>query len=102
MVVLVLKGYRIFRHRHRTPFGEIDIIARRGQVLACVEVKYRTTEDFSTHVSVHQQRRIQRAGVHVGSKISPDLIIRFDVFLVKPWRFPVHIKSAWRSNSLET
>ena len=27
---LMLKGYRILARRHRTRFGEIDLIARRG------------------------------------------------------------------------
>ena len=41
--VLRLKGYRVLATRYRTPLGEIDIVARRGKVLAFVEVKARPT-----------------------------------------------------------
>ena len=36
-------GYRILRSNFRTPFGEIDIVARLGRVIVFVEVKSRTT-----------------------------------------------------------
>lgn len=40
---LMLKGYRIVAMRYRTRLGEIDIIARRGDLVACVEVKARVS-----------------------------------------------------------
>ncbi|RUU12811.1 hypothetical protein EOD08_31035, partial [Mesorhizobium sp. M6A.T.Ca.TU.002.02.2.1] len=30
---LMVKGYRILARRHRTRFGEIDLIARRGDLV---------------------------------------------------------------------
>ena len=42
---LVAKGYRILVRRFRTPVGEIDIIARRFNTIAFVEVKARATLD---------------------------------------------------------
>ena len=41
---LRLKGYRILARRYRTPVGEIDLIVRRGRLVAFVEVKRRPTE----------------------------------------------------------
>ena len=38
---LMLKGYRIVARRHRTKLGEIDLIARRGDLVLIVEVKAR-------------------------------------------------------------
>jgi putative endonuclease len=38
---LRLAGYRVIARDVRTPRGEIDLIVRRGQVLAFVEVKAR-------------------------------------------------------------
>src|ERR1700720_1874247 len=38
---LIAKGYRILGRRWRSPVGEIDIIARRRQLLVFVEVKAR-------------------------------------------------------------
>ena len=42
---LLLKGYRIVAFRYRTKLGEIDIIARKGNLVACVEVKARRSRD---------------------------------------------------------
>ena len=41
----VLKGYRVLEHRCRMASGEIDLIVRRGNVVAAVEVKARTKHD---------------------------------------------------------
>jgi len=38
---LIAKGYRILARRFKTPFGEIDIVARRRRALVFVEVKAR-------------------------------------------------------------
>ncbi|NKF34370.1 YraN family protein, partial [Pseudomonas sp. BGM005] len=40
-VFLMLKGYRILALRHRTRLGEIDIVARKGDLAVFVEVKAR-------------------------------------------------------------
>ena len=34
-------GYRLLHWRHRTAFGEIDLIMKRGAHLCFIEVKYR-------------------------------------------------------------
>ena len=39
-------GYRILESNFRTPFGEIDIIAKHKGVMVFVEVKSRTTSSF--------------------------------------------------------
>src|SRR5271168_61421 len=38
---LMAKGYRILAKRFRTPYGEIDLVARRRNVVVFVEVKAR-------------------------------------------------------------
>lgn len=38
---LLLTGYRILAFRYRTKLGEIDVIAAKGRLIACVEVKAR-------------------------------------------------------------
>ncbi len=39
-------GYRILRSNFRTPFGEIDIVAKHKGVIVFVEVRSRTTSSF--------------------------------------------------------
>jgi putative endonuclease len=96
---LRLRGYRILRRGYRVPVGEIDIIARRGDVLAVVEVKGRETLGAAAEaVSRRQQARIARAAAAFLGAHPPlaGLSVRFDVMLVAPWRLPVHLRDAWR------
>jgi putative endonuclease len=96
---LRLKGYRILARQFRTPVGELDIVARRGRLLAIVEVKAR--DDFAAAayaITPRQQRRIVRA-TEAFLQRRPDLAKlqpRFDAMLVMPRRPPHHIMNAWR------
>lgn len=96
---LRFRGYRVLARRFRVPSGEIDLIVRRGQVLAAIEVKARA--DFATAgeaVTERQRRRIARALEHF-LLIHPELarlVLRFDVMLVAPGRWPRHLVDAWR------
>ena len=59
---LIAKGYRIVARRWRSPVGEVDIVARRRQVLVFVEVKARARlDDAAESVTERQQRRIAAA-----------------------------------------
>src|SRR6187397_1643180 len=56
---LIAKGFRILARRWRSPAGEIDIIARRRNLLIFVEVKARETLDGAAEsVTPMQKRRI--------------------------------------------
>src|ERR1700760_4881707 len=56
---LFAKGYRILAKRFRSPHGEIDLIVRRRNLLAFVEVKARATLDEAAFaVTPRQQARI--------------------------------------------
>ena len=43
---LVKNGYKILERNFRTKFGEIDIIAEKGNFIIFVEVKYRKNPEF--------------------------------------------------------
>jgi putative endonuclease len=96
---LRLHGWRILARRFRVPSGEIDLIARRGRVLAAIEVKARDSLAAAAHALAPQQRRrVARALDHFLA-LRPELArldIRFDVMLVTPGRWPRHIADAWR------
>lgn len=62
-VLLVERGYQIIARNFRCKFGEVDIIARKGGVMAFVEVKTRFSKGYGNGVdSVTQvkQQRIRR------------------------------------------
>lgn len=93
------KGYHILSRGYRKPFGEIDIIARRGSLLVAVEVKSRKNmRDAAYSVSSKQKRRIRRAleaFVMEKSKFQGH-DMRFDVILVVSFMaLPRHIENAW-------
>lgn len=97
-LALMLKGYRISALRYKTPLGEIDLVARRGDLVAFIEVKAR--RDLASgvdSVSYTSQRRIQAAGdVYISRQRDADrLSWRFDIIVVSPWAWPVHLKDAF-------
>jgi len=95
---LRLAGWRIVAADVRMPAGQIDLVARRGRVLAFVEVKARGTADDAAE-SLHpaQAMRIARAAEQFCAK-RPNLADcerRFDLVLVAPGHWPRHIQDAW-------
>jgi len=96
--LLIAKGYRILARRWRTPFGEVDIVARRRQVVVFVEVKARGhLDDAAEAVTDRQQRRIVAAAEAWLARhphITPRDIC-FDAVLVAPLRMPRHIQAAF-------
>ena len=97
-VWLMAKGWRILGFRLKSPQGEIDLLARRGGVLAVVEVKTRPTlEQSLAAVSPAQQERLLRAGSALAAR-RPDLaglFVRLDIVALAPGRRPRHIPDAW-------
>lgn len=96
---LRLKGYRIMAVRHRTKRGEIDLIARRGDLVAIVEVKVRRTlTEAMDAIGPEAQRRIEAAADLwlARQRDHARLSLRFDIVAVLPWRWPVHVPNAWQ------
>ena len=93
------QGYRVLARRFKATVGEIDIIARRGGLLAMIEVKARSGGDMAQAIpSQRQRRRITRAAEAFMAR-KPRLAgcdIRFDLMIARPWRLPRHIRDAWR------
>ena len=95
---LIAKGYRILGFRLRTPQGEIDLLVRRGSVLAAVEVKARASLEAALEaVGFDQRQRLRRAVASFAARRSSlkTARIRLDLLALAPGRFPRHIPGAW-------
>ncbi|NKX15519.1 YraN family protein [Ochrobactrum pseudogrignonense] len=96
---LMLKGFRIVARRYRTRLGEIDLIARRGNLVLIVEVKARTSvEAAQLAVTPQSMRRIEAAADMwlQRQKDYAQLSLRFDLVAVLPRRWPKHVPAFLR------
>ena len=104
--LLTVKGYKVVAERYHNTFGEIDLIARKGEFLVLVEVKARPNlrECLEAITPMMQGKKIKAAkallaypgalGQHMKDA---DLTVRFDVICITPWRIPKHICNAWQA-----
>lgn len=78
-------GWKILERNYKTPFGEIDIIAKKDEVIAFIEVKTRLSDIFgSPSEAVTYQRKlryIRGANYYFTNKII-DFTVRFDIIEV--------------------
>lgn len=95
---LRLKGYRLLARRFKSGPGEVDLIMRRGEVTAFIEVKVRANADLAIEaVSDFQTRRIA-AAARIWMAKDPKAalgICRFDIVAVSPYQWPRHIPNAF-------
>ena len=95
---LIAKAYRILARRWRTPFGEVDIVARRRNDLVFVEVKARDKLDAAAEAVTERSRHRIIAAAEFWLAHHPGdagCAIRFDAILVAPGRMPRHIPNAF-------
>ena len=85
---LSLRGYRVVERNFRYSRLEIDLIARRGSLLAVVEVKYRATlrkGGARAAVGATKQRDLETAAVgYLRVRGLTGIVVRFDVVTVEP------------------
>lgn len=91
------KGWRILAERVKTPRGEIDLVARRGNVIAFVEVKWRRERAaLDLAIDEHRLARVAAAVECVAHDYATQgEDIRIDVILLAPGALPRHIANAW-------
>lgn len=99
-VILILwcKGYHIVKHRYRNNNGEIDIIAKKKNLIIAVEVKFRKNISNLYHsITSEQQYRISNTldKFLMRSLKFKNYNIRYDAFLLSFKSWPKHIKNAW-------
>ena len=99
---LMMKGFRIVARRYRTKLGEIDLIARRGNLVLIVEVKARKTlMEAMEAIAYESERRIEGAADLWLSRQRDHakLSMRFDMVAVLPWRWPVHVENIFHGRN---
>jgi len=94
---LRLKGWRILDTRVRTPAGEVDLVARRGSLVAFVEVKTRKkAAELDFAIDARRLARVAAAAeILMPRYAGPGDDIRVDVVLLAPGTPPRHIENAW-------
>ena len=92
-------GYRIVERNYRCKAGELDIIAREGDVLAFVEVRSRVDGDHghaAEMVSFAKRRQVARIAAYYLAVKRPEIErVRFDVVAITGGEIEI-IKDAWR------
>jgi putative endonuclease len=80
------KGYRILRTNYRTPLGEIDIIAKDGEVVVFVEVKTRADDSFGhpyEAVTSRKREKMRRVALCFLKGLKKEVPARFDVLSIR-------------------
>jgi putative endonuclease len=91
-LLLILKGWRIIARRRQLPMIEVDIVARRGRVLAIVEVKQRQTlEAAILAIAPSALARLRAAAHQIAAEQGGQLVARVDLIALAPGRWPRHI-----------
>ena len=80
---LQTQGYEILEYNFHCRYGEIDIVAKQGEYLVFIEVKYRSSERYGAPleaVTKGKQRTISKcAQSYLYKNRMWDIPIRFDV-----------------------
>lgn len=82
---LLKKGYEIVTRNFVYQKAEVDIIARKENILAIVEVKTRSTPDFGNPQEFLKGRQIQRLVKAVDYFVTDhnlDVEVRFDIIAI--------------------
>lgn len=101
---LARRGWHVLDRNFRLGHKEIDLVARRGRVVAFVEVKTRTDTAFGhplQAVTRRKRREIEAVARYWAERRGrPDDVYRFDaIAIVWPANGPAlldHVADAWR------
>jgi putative endonuclease len=90
---LRFKGWTILCQRARTRGGKVDIIARRGRILAFIEVKARADDDHADlALDQYRLRRVAAVAEQLAPRYHrPGDDLRVDAIFMVPGRWPRHL-----------
>lgn len=91
-------GYQIIERNFRNKLGEIDIIAREGDVVSFIEVKSRNSEQFGSALEAINKRKMRKlsqvALTYIKLHSLEDAMCRFDVLALSDSKIDL-IKNAF-------
>jgi putative endonuclease len=93
-------GYEIIAERYRWRGGEIDLIARDGDVLVFIEVRSRSQEIFGLPeetINHRKQHKILLTAQHYLARHPTNLAVRFDVVALSGGKLRLY-KDAFRAD----
>lgn len=96
-ICLRIKFYSILARRHKTPFGEIDLIVTKGKQLVFIEIKARKDISVMDFISLRQQQRIIKAAEFF-CMCNPQYKnhhVRFDAIMINRFYWLKHLKNYW-------
>ncbi len=93
-----LLGWRLMARRVRTPYGELDLVLRKGRKVRFVEVKLRARKGaaFVAHevLSARQRARLARAASYHLARVGlAEAEARFDLVIWETGRLPRRLKN---------
>jgi putative endonuclease len=97
---LQAQGLSLVVRNYRLRGGEIDLIARDGDYLVFIEVRYRSSNQFGgalASIDLRKQQRIIRTAQHYLLTHPMDLPCRFDVIAIDQAQ-----QITWLKNAFET
>lgn len=98
------RGYAVLARNYRTRYGEVDIVAQKGDLVVFVEVKRRTNHYFniSEVITKTKQQKIARAArTFIAQHPNLSCSYRFDVGLIEQDNTIVYIEQAFSIESYE-
>ena len=80
------------------PGGEVDLVARRGRIVAFVEVKQRATADAAAWaLDEYRLRRVAMAAQKLAERYAREGDdIRIDALFIVPGQLPRHLPNIWQ------
>ncbi len=95
---IIFKGYIPLKWRYKNRHGEIDLIAKKKNILIFIEVKTRPTMELGYDaISALQKQRIENAA-HLfvrKHKKYRNYGLRFDGIIITPKKWPIHMINIW-------
>lgn len=103
-IAYALRGYQILARRFRAPGGEIDLVVRKGRLIAFVEVKQRRDTDAAIlAVTPANRRRLEQAGRNFLARRPQfaEFAVRYDIAAASGLSIRL-VRDAWRSRPGKT